>query len=57
MEFFLQHQLKYFEFSETNTDTWLDLLSNCIGAGLASCAFVPFISTRKAKKAFWRWRS
>ena len=57
MEFYLQHQLNYFAFSETNTDTWLDLLSNSVGILIASLLFVPLIAKPKAKKTFLRWIS
>ena len=42
VEFFLQNYF-HFVFARTVNDTWLDLLSNLIGALIASVFFVPFV--------------
>ena len=55
-EFFLQHYLA-FDFARTITDTWLDLLSNVVGAVIAGVCFVPFITpARKKHTLFGRIR-
>jgi hypothetical protein len=46
IEFFLQH---FFDYVAANSidDTWLDLVSNSLGALIASLCFVPFINSKK----------
>lgn len=46
-EFFLQNYLG-FHFADTINDTWLDLLSNTVGALIASVCFVPFIKSSRS---------
>lgn len=41
-EFFLQN-FAYLRFSSSINDTWLDLISNVIGALIAAVCFVPFL--------------
>lgn len=45
-EFFLQNYLG-FHFADTINDTWLDLISNMVGALIGSVCFVPFIKYEK----------
>jgi|SRR5581483_9008416 len=45
IEFFLQ-MLTHIIFAPTITDTWLDLLSNTIGAIIGAACFAPFINNR-----------
>lgn len=46
-EFFLQNYLA-FHFADTINDTWLDLISNTVGALIGSVCFVPFIKSAKS---------
>ncbi len=46
IEFFLQNYA-HIIFAITPHDTWLDLMSNCLGALIASICFVPFVKNAK----------
>ncbi len=46
MEFILQHYFNI-SFARTSTDTWLDLVSNTVGALVASSLVLPFIKKPK----------
>jgi len=48
IEFFLQNYSNlHIVFAPTINDTWLDLVSNTVGAFIASVCFVPFIKSAK----------
>lgn len=45
-EYFLQNYSSL-SFAKTANDTWMDLISNCVGALIAAACFVPFIKFDK----------
>jgi hypothetical protein len=48
LEYFLQNYFN-FSFAKTANDTWLDLISNSVGALIAAVILVPFIKNNQNK--------